>query len=169
MRRFCTMCAIALLAGTSLPAHAASWEIRPAEGNHGITLIFDPGKTVTYRFECTASDIVVTETGVTDLLDVKSGNRVPDTAGATMPPGSALMALFGGKGQSPMMPAEAVKNPAGGWDLSIRLTKNDKQFDAVAKGKMVSIFTTGYTMLVVMDDAAVGRWKDFTQRCRTAT
>ena len=70
-----------------------------------------------------------------------------------------------GKGDPQFVPAEAVKNPAGGWNLTIRLPKNDKQLKAIEKSAMMSLFTTGYTMAVQMDGAARAKWNDFMQRC----
>ncbi len=33
---------------------------------------------------------------------------------------------------------------------------------------MMSLFTTGYTMAVVMDGAARAKWNDFMRRCQTS-
>lgn len=112
--------------------------------------------------------IVVTETGVTELLDLTTGKPVGDDAQAVMTPGAAMMALFSGKGEPKFMPAEAVKNPLGGWDLTIRLLKDDRQIKAVTKSKMISLFTTGYTMAVVMDASSKSKWSDFVRGCQIA-
>jgi len=85
-----------------------------------------------------------------------------------MPAGAALMALYAGKGEPDFLPAEAVMNPAGGWDLSIRIPKNDKSLKAIGRSDMLSLFTTGYTMAVPMDAADRRRWNDFMQRCKAA-
>lgn len=50
---------------------------------------------------------------------------------------------------------------------TIRLPKSDKQIRAVGKAEMMSLFTTGYTMAVVMDGAAREKWNDFMRRCQT--
>ncbi len=86
-----------------------------------------------------------------------------------MPEGAAMMALYAGKGDPQFMPAEAVKNPAGGWDLTIRLHKSDKQIQAVSKSVMMSLFTTGYTMAVAMNASSRTTWVRFMQRCQMGT
>lgn len=76
------------------------------------------------------------------------------------------MALFAGKGDPEFRPGAAVKNPAAGWDITIRLPKNDKQLQAMAKTEMMSLFTTGYAMAVAMDADARTKWSDFLHQCR---
>lgn len=159
---------IAIMLAMSARADAADWQLKPAEGSHGVVLTFGAGEAVSYRFECAPSEVIIMETGVTKLLDVKTGSTIGDDANATMPPGAAMMAVFGGKGDPQFVPAEAVKNPAGGWNLTIRLPKNDKQLKAVGKSEMMSLFTTGYTMAVAMDGASRATWNDFMQRCNAA-
>jgi len=163
--------ALAITGAAAMPAQAATtrgWQLAPATAEHGLVLTYGVDGPVSYRFECTAKDIVVTETGVTKLLDIKAGTQVGDGPDAVMPQGSALLAVYGGKGNPQFKPAEAVKNPAGGWDLSIRLPKDDKQLKAVGKSEMMSLFTTGYTMAVVMtaDDRAT--WNSFLKQCNAA-
>jgi hypothetical protein len=151
----------------SLQAETSGWVIHPAEGDRGEILTFVSGKKVTYRFECTARDVVVIETGVTKLLDLKTGKQIDDGADAVMPPNAAMMAVFSGKGDPQFRPAEAAKNPAGGWDLTIRLPKDDKQLKAIGKSEMMSLFTTGYTMAVAMDAGDRAVWNGFLNRCRS--
>lgn len=99
------------------------------------------------------------------MLDLRTGETIKDGPNAVMPAGAALMALYGGKGEPKFVPAEAVKNSAGGWDLTIRLKRDDKQLKAIGKSEMISLFTTGFTMAVTMDDTARVSWNDFMQRC----
>ena len=155
------------VAGVSSSALAGGWELQADSGGAGPVLTYDAGNPVSYRFECTATDVIVTETGVTKLMDLQTGKSVGDDAQAVMPPGAAMMALSSGKGDPNFVPAQAVKNTAGGWDLTIRLPKNDKQLKAIGKSEMMSLFTTGYTMAVAMDDASRAQWNDFMQRCKT--
>jgi hypothetical protein len=152
----------------SAQARAADWQLQAAEGSHGAVLTYGAGQPVSYRFECAPNEVIVTETGVTKLLDLKSGNPIGDDEHAVMSPGAAMMALFSGKGDPQFVPAEAVKNPAVGWNLTIRLPKNDRQLKAVDKADMISLFTTGYTQAVAMDGAARAQWKNFMQRCNAA-
>jgi len=148
-------------------AKANGWLLQPAEQGRGEVLTFASGESVSYRFECTANDVIVTETGVTKLLDLKAGKPIEDGPDAVMPEGAAIMALFSGQGDPEFYPAVATKNPAGGWDLTIRLPKNDEQLKAVGDSEMMSLFTTGYTMAVAMDAPARALWNDFMKRCRT--
>jgi hypothetical protein len=148
-------------------AQAAEWQVKPAEGDHGAVLTYGSGEPVSYRFECAADSVIVTETGVTQLMDLQTGQAVDDEQ-AALPKGAAVMALFGGKGDPRFVPAEAARNPAGGWDLTIRLGKDDRQLKSIGKGEMISLFTTGYTMAVPMDSAARARWNAFLDACRAA-
>lgn len=166
MSRPVKLFSLAVMLALSARAEAADWQLQPAEGNRSLALIYGSGDPVSYQFECAANHVVVTETGVTKLMDLKTGQPIGDGSGAVMPPGSAMMALYGGKGDPEFLPAEAVKNPAGGWDLTIRLPKGHKQLKAIGKSDMMSLFTTGYTMAVPMDSAARAKWNDFMQRCK---
>jgi hypothetical protein len=148
-------------------AQAAEWQARPAEGDRGAVLTYGAGEPVSYRFECAGDSVIVTETGVTQLLDLQTGQPVDDKQ-ATLPAGAAAMALFSGKGDPQMVPAEAARNPAGGWDLTIRLRKADRQLKAIGKSEMISLFTTGYTIAVPLDAADRARWKAFMEACQAA-
>jgi hypothetical protein len=152
----------------SAPAQSTGWQLQPQVGAKGPILTFNAGDPVSYRFECTPNDVIVTETGVTKLIDLKTGQPIGDDAQAIMPTGAAMMALFGGNGDPQFVPAEAVKSAAIGWDLTIRLPKDDRQIKAVGKAKVMSLFTTGYTMAVVMDGPARAKWNEFVRRCQTA-
>ncbi|MCY7280461.1 MAG: hypothetical protein LH610_06105 [Sphingomonas bacterium] len=165
MSRHRKLISLSVILAMSAQAEAADWQLQPAAGSGGAVLTFGYGDVVSYRFECAANEVIVTETGVTKLLDVKTGSFIGDDSNAVMPAGAALMALFSGKGDPQFVPASAVKNPAGGWNLTIRLAKNDKQLKAIGKSKMMSLFTTGYTMAVAMDGAARAKWSRFMQDC----
>jgi hypothetical protein len=167
MRGVAGILAFVLAAVVSTAAQAAGaggWDLQAAAEGRPLTLTYAAGQPLSYRFECAPDAVVVTETGVTKLLDLKT-NRPVDDAQAVMPEGAALMALFGGKGDPQFLPAQAAKNPAGGWDLTIRLAKGDKQLKAVGKSGMISLFTTGETAAVPMDSAARAAWNDFLTRC----
>lgn len=159
---------LAAMLATTAPAQGAGWELQAKNGDHGAVLTLNAGEPVSYRFECTRDDVIATETGVTKMIDLKTGKPIEDGPSAVMPAGAAVMALAGGKGDPQFMPAEAAKNPAGGWDLTIHLAKDDKQIKAIRKAEMMSLFTTGYTMAVMMDGAARAKWAEFMQRCQTA-
>lgn len=160
---------IGLAACLALATQSATqgWQFVPAEGGP-MVLTYAAGSPVSYRFECAANEVIVTETGVTKLLNLGTGKQIGDDAGAVMPAGSAMMAVFAGKGEPKFQPAAAVKNPAGGWDLTIRLPRDDKQLKAVGKAEMMSLFTTGFTMAVVMEASDRSIWNDFMTRCNAA-
>lgn len=156
--------AVLLSAG---PASAGGWQAIGAAGGHGEQLTLAIDDTHTYTFECAPDAIVITETGVTDLLDIRGGGaKVGDAPGSTMPEGAAMMALFTGKGDPDFMPASAVANPAKGWDLTIRMAKGDKRLNGLAKTDMFSLFTTGFTAAVTLDAAEKKLFADFLSRCR---
>jgi hypothetical protein len=168
MPRHAKMFGFAALLALAAQVDAADWQLQPAQTGHGPTLTYGSGGVLSYRFECTANEVIVTETGVTKLIDLKSGQPIGDGAQAVMPAGAAVMALFTGKGDPEFLPAEAAKNAAGGWDLTIRLPKDDKRLKAVGKSDAMSLFTTGYTVAIQMDAAARAKWNDFLQRCKAA-
>lgn len=162
---------LALVSASAMPALArvSSWILDPSGNDHGERLIYESGGQVSYRFECEKDAIAITEMGVTELLDFKTNAKVGDGPDAIMPDGAALMALYGGKGTPAFQPATAVKNPSGGWNLTIRLSKNDKQLRAVGSSTMMSLFTTGYTTAVAMDDTTRATWNSFVKRCKGLT
>ena len=155
----------AALLAMATRAEAVDWKLQPADGHRGVVLTLDTGTPVSFRFECAATDVIVTETGVTKLLDLKTGKTVGDDAQAVMPSGAAMMGILADKVGPQFLPAEAARNPAGGWDLTIRLGKNDKHLKAIGKSDVMSLFTTGHTIGVPMDDTARAQWNDFMKRC----
>jgi hypothetical protein len=154
-----------LFLASSAGAEGGGWRLEPAQGTRGAVLSFAQGEPVSYRFECAADAVIVTETGVTGLLDPATGGRIGDGADAVMPAGAAVMALFSGEGEPRFTPGEAARNAAGGWDISIRLARDDEQLQGIAKSEMISLFTTGYTMAVKMDGEARAAWKRFLKSC----
>ena len=164
--RVSVLTAAAILVSAS-PSWAGEWKAVGAAGGHGEQLALAIDDTHSYIFECAPDAVVITETGVTDLLDIRGGGtKVGDAPGSTMPEGAALMALFTGKGDPDFMPATAVANPAKGWDLTIRMAKSDKRLNALAKTDMLSLFTTGFTAAVTLSAAEKKMFADFLSRCR---
>lgn len=169
MSRYAKILGVVVMLAMSARAEAGDWKLQPADGHRGAVLTLETGTPVSFRFECAATDVIVTETGVTKLLDLKTGKTIGDDAQAVMPPGAAMMGVLAEKAGPQFIPAEAVRNPAGGWDLTIRLGKSDKHLKAIGKSDVMSLFTTGYTMAVTMDDAARAQWNDFMKRCTTGS
>jgi hypothetical protein len=158
--------AAALLLLTS-PAGAADWKALGAANGHGETLSLAVDADHSYVFECAPDAVLVSETGVTDLIDIRGGGaKVGDAPGSTMPEGAALMALYGGKGDPNFLPASYAANPKKGWDLTIKVPKRDKQLDALVKADMMSLFTTGFTAAVTLSVPERKMFADFLARCR---
>lgn len=142
---------IAATVAQPVPAHATGWGLEAANETHGLKLVHSPTEGPSYLFEC-GDEVLVTERGVTELLDIQTNTKIEDQPGSKITPGASLLALYLGKGQPDLVPAEASPNSNHGWDLTIRLSKTDKQLRALSHTKMISLFTTGYTMAVAIND-----------------
>lgn len=156
---------IATVLMTLTGGDGTGWVLRPATASEGPLLTFTISNTVHYTFECTPKAVIVTQTGVTKLISLTDGKAIGDDAGATMPDGAAMMAIYGGKGDPEFLPASATKNPAGGWDLTLRMSRKDSQLRRIAKSEMMSLFTTGYTTAVKMDKESRATWQQFLTAC----
>ena len=165
---FSTLVSLAGLSAALFQAGTRGWEVHSATATGGEVLTFAADAPVSYRFECTACEVIVTQTGVTKLMNLQSGDQIDDGPNAVMPANEAMMAVFAGEGQPQFRPATAVKNPAPGWDLTISLRKNDTQLKAVGKGEMMSLFTTGHTMSIAMNANDRKIWNGFLERCQMA-
>jgi hypothetical protein len=155
--------AAAALAG---PAQGDGWRLSPAVADRPLELSLEQGGKTVYRLSCGASDVAVSEYGATKLLDVQTGKPVGDAAGSTMTPGASVMALATDKAEPRMVPASAAPNPAGGWDMTIRVAKNDPAFLSLGRAGMVSLFTTGQTQAVMLGTADRKLLADFVKQCR---
>lgn len=113
---------IAAHVSVALLAAAASggWELGP-----GAQVTFGGADKPLYKLDCTGQELVVTQFGVTKLMDLQRNEPVGDSEGTTLPEGAALMALATDKGEPDLARATAVRNPVTGWDMTIRLPKND--------------------------------------------
>jgi hypothetical protein len=148
------------------PASAEGWATVRAGNGHGeqLTLALDGARS--YIFECVPDGVVITETGVTDLLDIRGGgSKVGDAPGSTMLDGAAVMALYTGKGEPEFQPATYAANPGKGWDLTIRFAKGDKRLKALAKTEMLSLFTTGFTAAIPLGVPERKMFAEFLGRC----
>ncbi|MHA6719783.1 hypothetical protein ACX40Y_10075 [Sphingomonas sp. RS6] len=124
----------------------------------------DPQRS--YTFECTPDAVAITYAGATDLLNIRGEGKVGDAPGSAMPEGAAMMALYTGKDEPQFMPAEYKPSAGQGWDLTIRLAKNDKALKGLERADMLSLFTTGYTAARPLDADARAQIKGFLARCR---
>ncbi|MET1113150.1 MAG: hypothetical protein ABWX67_16655 [Allosphingosinicella sp.] len=119
-----------------------------------------------YKLDCTGPELAVTQVGVTRLLDLQLNKPVSDTEGSTLPEGAALMALATDKVEPNMVRAAAVRNPGNGWDMTIRLSKDDPALLSLPKAKYVSLFTTGFTQAVELTRDDRKLLASFVSRCR---
>jgi hypothetical protein len=155
---------VALMVSASLAsaASAAGWQSGP-----GPQIRLGEAKAPLYMLDCSGLELVVTQFGVTKLRDMQANALVSDTEGSTLPPGAALMALFTDKVDPNMVPASAVRNAKAGWDMTIRLRKDDRAFLSLPKAGMVSLFTTGFTTASMVDKADRKLFADFVKQCRS--
>lgn len=154
------------LAIVSTPAWAGDWKTYGAADGRGETMVLGLDETRSYIFECTPDAVTVTYTGVTDLLNIRGEGKVGDTPGSIMPDGAALMALYTGRGEPQFLPAEYKPNVVKGWDLTLRLSKNDKSLKSLQKASALSLFTTGYTVANDIDAETRAQFTGFLERCR---
>jgi hypothetical protein len=126
-------------------APAGGWQLGP-----GVQISYSEAGAPVYKLDCTGPELVVTQFGVTRLLDLEKNQPVGDTEGSTMPPGASVMALATDKTEPDMVAASAVRNAGAGWDMTIRLPKNDPAFLSLPRAGYVSLFTTGFTLAVTL-------------------
>jgi hypothetical protein len=162
------VCSLGLLSFSASHALASGWQLAPATAEGGLQLRLIMGKNPVYLFECQVPDVQITNFGVTELLDIQTGNKIADEPGAVITPGASVMALYTGKGDPDFVPAVSKPNAVKGWDLSIRLSLTDKRLQALGKTDMISLFTTGQTMAVNMDSDDKALARDFLKQCKSA-
>ena len=161
-----TASTVLIAVALSAPASAADWIATGAGNGHGETLSLAIDPVHSYIFECAPDAVLITNTGITDILDLRSGGKVGDAPGSVMPDGAALMALATSSGDPKFRPAQARPNSVKGWDFTLRLAKTDPALKALEKATMLSLFTTGYTAAVDFGPAAKARYVGFMARCR---
>jgi hypothetical protein len=164
MRKMTVRLGLALLCLTSATAVAAQsggWELGPAA-----RIAFSEAGRPIYVLDCTGSELVVTQFGVTQLVDLQKNRPVGDTEGTALPAGAALMALATDRSEPNLVPASAVRNSGPGWDMTIRLPKNDPALSTLPKAKYVSLFTTGFTRAVTLGKADRALLANFVGQCR---
>lgn len=154
------------LASVATTATAAGWQVEGQPGATPYRLSFAVSENVSYAFECRPDGVLVSETGVTQLMDVQTGAKIGDEPGATISPGAAYLMLMTKPKASPdFIPAKATPNPVRGWNLSVLLPKTDKQWRALPKAQMVSLMTTGWTGAVMLDAQSRAVISGFVQGC----
>ncbi len=92
--------------------------------------------------------MAITETGVTELMDLETGQKVSDAPGSTITPLASSMGLFTDKVKPKLVLSVATLNPVKGWDLTITLQPTDAAFRSLKAAKSMSLMTTGWTGLV---------------------
>jgi hypothetical protein len=160
--------AILAFAAAALVAAATpgGWTLTPPTAASPLELTYSEGAKVVYRLTCGASDVAISQYGVTELLDVQTNTKIGDGPGASMTPGASLMALATDKGDPEFVGAVSTANPAGGWDMTVRVRKNDPTLLSLPKARMVSLFTTGFTRAVGLGKADRKLFADFIAQCR---
>lgn len=156
--------AATLLLAAAGQATGTGWTLQLPEGGAPV-LEYRITDSNLYRFTCDARTVTALQTGVTELLDLGTGNRIGDGPGAVMPAGSATMTLYAGQGEPVLTPASAVKNSGDGWDLTIRLPLGDPQLRRITRAKIMSLFTTGHTTAVMLEAGDQAKWRDFLKAC----
>jgi hypothetical protein len=153
--------AVLVSAAMVSPALAAGWELGPSG-----QMTFGGRAAPLYKFDCAGPELVITQFGVTKLLDVRKNEPVADAAGSTLPEGAAFMALGTDKSEPNLVPASAVRNASKGWDMTIRLPKGDSTFASLPRAKFVTLFTTGFTQPAMLDKTDRKLLAEFVGRCR---
>ncbi|MFZ5667877.1 MAG: hypothetical protein ACOY4K_00105 [Pseudomonadota bacterium] len=158
---------LAILVSAAAPAIAKDapvWRVvgQPGDAVFALTV---PIGDLTWTFQCEAETVALMQTGVTELMDVQTGQKIPDEPGSKMTPGAAVMGLLTDKANSGMLPALARPNAVRGWDMLVRLPKNDSALRGMGKAKMIVVMTTGFTAAVntSAEDRVV--IADFLKRC----
>ncbi len=161
--------AFVLAASTPYIAHAAEWRVvgAPGEAVFALTTLAVPKKNTSWTFQCEADTVAVMQTGVTELLDLQTGRKIPDEGGA-ITPGASLMGLMVDKADTGMLQAAARQGASGGWDMMIRLPKGDRTLGKLPKAKMVVLMTTGFTAAVSVSPDDRATIADFLDRCKKA-
>src|SRR5687767_141848 len=155
---------LALLSSTTdaPAAPAEGWQVEP-----GPQLLFREAGATVYKLDCSGSGVEITNFGVTQLLDVQKNKPVGDGEGIALPAGAAVMALATDKTEEPeMVPASSARSAASGWDMTIRLPKNDPAFRSLPRADFISLFTTGFTRAVQLEKEEKKLVADFVKLCR---
>lgn len=151
-------------AGPAPEAPAGGWRLADR------VLTLNEGGASVYRLECSGEEVAVTQFGVTSLLDIRKNKPVGDREGTSLPEGAAFMALSTDRIDEPVMvPATSVRNARTGWDMTIRLRKNDPAFRSLPKAKLVSLLTTGVTQAVDVSKEDQTLFGTFVNQCRSGS
>ena len=166
MRAFLFGLVLTLTTSTAALAES-NWRVTGAPGDaiFALTTTVAAEKGVTWTFQCETDTVALTQTAVTNLVDIQNGLKVADGPGAVMSPGAAVMGLMSDRNNSGFLPALTRPNPRLGWDMLIRLPKKDRALRGMAKAKMVVVMTTGFTVAASIDAEDRPVISDFLDRC----
>jgi len=165
------LCTAAFAAVGAFAQDTTGWRVEGSRAAPPYRLVLpNAGTGVSYIFDCSGTNLPVTETGVTELLDMSTRNnsRVPDTGESrTFPQGSAMLAVVTNPKADPKFVSGTAKlNPNKGWDITIELPKKDKSVQDLGRSDFVSLFSTGYTGVVVLNGPDKKTVSDFIKECR---
>jgi hypothetical protein len=149
-------------AAAATPTQPDGWRAEP----DARLSFFESGSPV-YTLDCAGPELVVTQFGVTELLDLQTDSHVSDSEGSSLPAGAAVMALATDKTEEPnMVAATAVRNARKGWDMTIRLAKKDPALLSLPRATFISLFTTGFTRAVQLGREDRELVSAFVRQCR---
>jgi hypothetical protein len=152
------LCVLILFSVAAQIAQAANdqdrgWHVRGSPTAPPFVLVVafaDKAEDRGYFFDCSQkAQVKITQTGVTKL-----------------PPGEPpLMSLSIDDVPPNLVVASSIPNPAGGMDLTISIAKTDKAFVGLPKAKLMSLFSTGHTIGVFLEDKDRPVIGGFVQQC----
>lgn len=157
---------IGLFLAGSGAASAQSWQIGRTDSGAPLAVVETDKGTPFYRFECGPDGVTASFLGASELVDPGTGAKVGDAPGSTMLPGAARMGLMTDKAQPDFVPAVAAPHPGGGWDLTIRIAKDDPVFRSLPRATIVALASTGMVVAVLVKDADRKPLADFVRQCR---
>ena len=167
MGQFLRVTALGFAAILCAAAPPAFWHLGRTETGAPFVLVYeDDERTAMMRFECASAEVVATAYGLTHLKDPDSGEEVGDAPGSTMKGSAAQMALITDKVNAHWVWAEAEPNPAGGWDLTIRLPLDHPGLLAFPRAKMIALVVPKGGNASAVEKSDRPRLAAFLRQCR---
>ena len=171
--RFALACAAFALTITGALATESgdTWRQNGAPGTAQFSLSYGNSSSgdPAYLFDCSGSaEVAITQSAVTELRDINTGQRVADQEAVPLVEGAAFMGLGTDVARPKLVPATATRNQHIGWDLTIRLDRRDRAFASLPFAGMVSLLTTGHTVIVPIGADDRSKIGEFVHECVAA-
>ena len=167
MRLLSGMVLTALAGLVCAAATSPSWQTGRAESGAPFAVTFaDDAVTPLLSFICEPDALVATVHGQTHLRDPESGQEIGDAPGSEMTGSAAQLALITDTVNAQWAWAEAEPNPAGGWDLTIRLPLDHPGLLAFPRAKMIALVNPGGGTAAAVEKADRPRLAVFVRQCR---